>query len=868
MPLQSVFPPSIPLRYQLLHDTLTCLLQSADLVFTALLLYFFYTRELYGYFNAVVTLVALASLFLTLHFSHLTRSSSLLLFLYTPFAWTAPFLFTLASYRLPPSLPDSLLPRLLPASFAAMAVPAGAVDGVKAYQIHSLRRHGAFHFHALVWTAPVSLVTLIYVAAHQHDTTWLPSAALLVQMAVLTSRLWMFAFSIHAPTLALLLLCIVADVLNLYASVLLLAASTASQPTYGVWFFSSYAHASLFNSVLLNKHFALFLLFAFTFLCLVAYGLLRQLAVRVPPSVWWLALVVLQYAFVVMSFVLLFVPVVALLFAVKCLWLVVLVYCLVLYEHWTAPVFYRRLYHFLTAQRTFAASTAGSTRAERVYAANQYFAQRCLTLYPPPACTTPAKRQWVALALHALTLKPSEFDAAALMRRADASAWVGCRRVLGAIHALLTQQPAELWYQRVGRLVGCLVFYVCLPCYALSVTWDVVWPIIAAVYLAAHGGCEDGGGLLAVIVGCVYGAVLLSAALLLPSFLRFHAVMDSVLRYELPRAQLLLERHQPDKDEQPALPCYPQPLEQAVCASKRDDDWRLLPFNVDGDTLNDWPHQMSALLYSRMLRARARAELRAGGMVEAVSDMVVSYLPAMEREREGREAEDGEWAKRRRQQQWQAMREPHSAAFAIPARHEEVQDEKEEGEQEEDDSTHNAARIELVIRSATEAAYATDAAEDSSYSGAQIELVIRSPPESPPASPPPAARSPTLSLTAYDRWRQGFRGSAAAQQPRLAEAEVEEGEGGPRFERMREEDEKDDGAARERLSERDEAELDRAAEEHVRRVRGLPPLAVVYGDAGVGNGRGSGSAKGRGSRLGGSFDETKHHRLLDIHEQE
>ena len=846
MPLQSVFPPSIPLRYQLLHDGLTCLVQSADLAFTAVLLYFYYTRELYGYFNATVTLVSLASLFLTLHFTYLTRSNSLLLFLYMPAAFTAPYLILLASYRLPPLLPRSLLPSLLPAAFA-MPAPAGAVDGGKQYQLYTLYRHSGFHFHALVWTAPVSLVTLIYVASHQHDTIWLPLAALLVQTVVLTSRLWMFAFSIHPPTLVLLFLCIAADVLNLYASVLLLSASTDSQPAYSVWFFDSYSHASLFNSVLLNKHFTLFLLFAFTFVCLVVYGLVRQLAVRMPPNVWWVLLVVLQYAFVVMSFVLVFVPVVALLFVVKCVWIVILVYCIVLYEQWAMPVFYRRLYAFLTATSTFASSTARSTRSDRIYAANQYFAQRCLTLYPPPACTTPTKRQWVALALHVLSLKPSEFDAAALMRRADAGAWVGCRRTLSAIHALLTQQPAEMWYQRVGRLVGCLVFYVCLPCYAASVAWDVVWPVIAALYLAAYGGCADGGGLLAVIVGCMYGAVLLAAVLLVPSFIRFHSIMDSVLRYDLPRVQHLVERRLPDKHEQPALPCYPHQLDYPVSVTKREDDWRLLPFNVEGDTLNDWPYQISALLYSRLLRTEVRSELGIAGMLEALSDMVVSYLPAMEREREGQEAEDGEWMERRRRQQRLATREPQLTL--PPSAHARYEEEKEDDEDEDEDSTHTAAQIELVIRSAPEEA--DDETDDKSSAEPQ------------PASPPPPTRPAALSLNAYDRWRLGLRGSVVAQQPRLVEAEVEDGEGGARFERMREED----GANDETADEKDEAEEQRVVDGRRGRSEALA-LGVVLDEVVLGGGRGSGSGRGRGSRLGGSFDETKHHRLLDIHEQE
>ena len=852
MRLQSVFPPSIPLRYQLLHDTLTCLIQSADLAFTGLLLYYYYTRELYGYFNATVTLVSLACLFLTLHFSHLTRSNSLLLFLYMPLAFTAPYLILLAAYRLPPLLPRSLLPSLLPPAFA-MLPPTGAVDSVKQYQLHSLYRHSGFHFYTMVWTAPLSIVTLVYVSSHQHDTTWLPIAALLVQMTVVTSRLWMFAFSIHAPTLAFLLLCIVADVLNLYASVLLLSSSTGSEPHYRVWFFPSYSHASLFNSVLLNKDFTLFLLFSFTFVCLVAFGLVRQLSLRLPPTAWWVLLVMFQYAFMTMSFVLLFVPVVVLLFAMKCVWIVILVYCVVLYEQWAMPVFYRRMYAFLTASSTFASSTAHSTWAERVYAANQYFAQRCLTLYPPPVCTTPTIRQWVAIALLVLSLKPSEFDAAALMRGADAGALVGCRRTLAAVHVVLTQQPADLWYQRMGRLVGCLIFYVCLPCYVASVVWDVLGPIIGAVYLAAHGGCATGGGLLAVIVGCVYGAVLLAAVLLLPSVIHFHSVIDSVLRYDLPRVQHSIERKQPYKNDHPALPCYPHQCDNPVSVSKREDDWRLLPFNVDGDTLSDWPYQMSSLLYSRMLRTQVRDVLVESGMVEAVSDMVVSYLPAMEREREGQEAEDGEWMERRRRQQWLTLREPR---LALPIT-DDLSD--EETEDEKEDSTRTAALIELVIRSAP----------DEEEEEADNRAAIDSPPASPPASPPPSARPAALTHGAYDRWRLGLRGPIAAQQPRMVEVKVEEGESGPRFERMREDsgNEKADG-----VDERDGTEERKTV--YDRRGSSEPlALGVTRDDFALG----SGSGRGRGSRVGGSFDETKlslddgdekHYRLLDIHEQE
>ena len=856
MPLQSVFPPSIPLRYQLLHDTVTCLLQSADLVFTALLLHYYYTRELYGYFNAAVTLVSLASLFLTLHLSHLTRSNSLLLFLFMPAAFTAPYLILLASYRLPPLLPRSLLPSLLPPA-SAVSAPAGAVDSVKQYQLYSLYRHSGFHFHAMVWTAPLSLVTLIYVSSHQHDTGWLPIAALLVQITVITSRLWMFAFSIHTPALLFLLLCIAADILNLYATVLLLSASTTSQPAYHVWFFSSYSHSSLFNSILLNKDFTLFLLFSFTFVALVAFGLARQLSLRVPPNVWWVMLIVVQYAFIVMSFVLLFVPVVVLLFAMKCVWIVLLVYCVVLYEQWAMPVFYRRLYAFLTASSTFAASTAGSTWDERVYTANQYFAQRCLTLYPPPVCTTPTKRQYIALALHVLSLEPSDFNAAALMQRAGAGVWVNCRRTLGAVYAVLTQHPADLWYQRIGRLVGCLMVYVCLPCYTASVMWDVAWPVIAAVYLAAYGGCADGGGLLAVIVGCVYGAVLLAAALLFPSVLHFHAVLDSVLRYDLPHVQYNIERRQPDKNDQPAPPTTASALEHQhdspVSVTKREDDWRLLPFNVEGDTLSDWPFQISSLLYSRMLRTEARGALVAVGMVEAVSDMVVSYLPAMEREREGQEAEDGEWMERRRRRQWLAVREPQ---FVLPPSVD--QSDEEEAEDEKEDSVRAAAQIELVIRCAPE--------EDEEEIDDRV--VVESLPASPPPSLLPAARPAALSLGAYDRWRLGLSGQVLLQQARVAEVEVEEGEGGPRFQRMREDSEKAD--------EHDEAEDTRVVDG--RRGRSEPLALTVHDDFALGSGRGSGgSGRGRGGGLSGSFDETmlsrtddddKHYRLLDIHEQE
>ena len=861
MPIQSVFPSSIPLRYQLLHDGFTCLVQFADLTFTALLIYYYYTRELYGYFNATVTLASLASLFLTLHFSHLTRTNSFFIFLYMPAAFTAPYLVLLAAYRVPPLLPRSVLPSLLPPAFATLA-PTGAVDSVKQYQLYTLYRHSGFHFHAMVWTVPVSLVTLIYVSSHQHETTWLPIAALLVQMTVITSRLWMFAFSIHTPTLVFLLLCIAADVLNVYASILLLSSSTESQPAYRVWFFSSYSHASLFNSVLLNKDFTLFLLYSATFVCLVLYGLVRQLALRMPQTAWWVLLVLLQYAFVVMSFVLLFVPVVVLLFAMKCVWVVILVYCVVLYEQWAMPVFYRRLYAYLTASSTFASSTARSTWNERVYAANQYFAQRCLTLYPPPVCTTPTKRQWVALALHVLSLKPNEFDAAALMQRADAGAWVGCRRTFTAIHTLLTQQPADLWYQRAGRLVGCLVFYVCLPCYAASVAWDVVWPVIAAVYLASYGGCSDGGGLLAVIVGCVYGAVLLAALLLLPSVLRFHAVMDSVLRYDLPRLQYSVERRQPDKHDQPALPCYPHQLDNPVSVTKREDDWQLLPFNVEGDTLSDWPYQISSLLYSRMLRTETRAVLVAAGMVEAVSDMVVSYLPTMEREREGQEAEDGEWMERRRRRQWLAVREPQ---LLIPPAVD--HSDNEAGEDEKDDST-NMPHIELVIRLAVDE---TEEETEAVVSRGDID----SPPASPPASPLPAARAAALSLGAYDRWRLGLRPATAVQQRPAVEI-VEEGEGA-RFERMREESEDEKEDVTDAADEADERRADG------RKGRSEPlALCVVHDDFALGSGRvgggGGGSGRGRGSRLGGSFDETKlshaddgddkHYRLLDIHEHE
>ena len=855
MPLQSVLPPSIPLRYQLLHDTITCLVQSADLACTALLLYYYYTRELYGYFNATVTLVSLASLFLTLHYSHVTRSNSLLLFLYMPAAFTAPFLILLAAYRVPPWLPRSLLPSMVPPAFSVTA-PAGAVDNVKQYQLYTLYRHSGFHFHAMVWTVPVSLVTLVYVASHQHETDWLPIAALLVHLTVVTSRLWMFAFSIHTPTQLFLLLCIAADVLNLYSSVLLLSASTATQPVYHVWFFSSYTHATLFNSILLNKDFTLFLLFAFTFLCMTTFGLIRQLAIRMPLTAWWVLLVLVQYAFVVMSFVLLFAAVVALLFELKCLWLVILVYCVVLYEQWAMPVFYRRLYAFLTASSTFASSAAGSTWSERVYAANQYFAQRCLTLYPPPVCTTPTKRQWVGLALHVLSLQPSEFDAAALMRRADAGAWVGCKRTIGAIQAQLAPQPTDLRYQRIGRLVGCLVFYVCLPCYAASVLWDIAWPVVGAVYLAAYGGCEEGGGLLAVIVGCVYGAVLLAAVLLLPSVIHFHSVIDSVLRYDLPRVQHTLERRQPDKNDQPALPCYPHQLDNPVSVTQREDDWQLLPFNVEGDTLNDWPYQISSLLYSRLLRTEARNVLVSGGMVEAVSDMVVSYLPAMEREREGQEAEDGEWMERRRRRQWLAVREPQLTPplLSLDASDDETEDEKE-------DSAHTAAQIELVIRSAP--------VEDE---GRVDESAVI---DSPPVSPPPPPRPAALSLGAYDRWRLGLRGPAVTQPSRALEQEVEEGGGGARFERMREEDSEHDEAVDDTTDEKQHG-----LEAVVVGRRGVcePQTAgAALDDSALGGGRGGGSGRGRGGRLSGSFDETKlsrndvddkHYRLLDIHEQD
>jgi len=856
MPLQSVYPPTIPLRYQLLHDTFTCLVQSADLACTGLLLYYYYTRELYGYFNATVTLVSLASLFLTLHFSHRTRSNSLLLFLYMPAAFTAPYLILLASYRLPPLLPRSLLPSLLPPAFA-LAAPSTAVDIVKQYQLHTFDRHSGFHFSAMVWTAPVSLVTLVYLAAHQHtDTlTWLPITALLVQTLTLTSRLWMFAFSIHTPTMAFLLLCVAADVLNVYSSVLLLAASTASQPLYHVWFYSSYSHSTLLNALLLNKSFTLFLLFSFTFVCLVVFGLVRQLTLRVPPTVWWVLLIVLQYAFMVMSFVLLFAPVVVLLFAMKCVWLVVAVYCVILYEQWAMPLFYRRLYGFLTASSSFALSTAPSTSAERVYAANQYFAQRCLTLYPPPACTTPAKRQYVALALHVLSLKPAEFDVTALMQRADAGVLVSCRRTVSAVHALLTLQQTDLLYQRIGRLVGCLIFYVCLPCYAASVAWDVVWPIAAAFYLAAHGGSAHSGGLVAVIVGCVYGGVLLAAVSLLPSVLHFHSILSSVLRYDLPRVQHNIERFQIDKSDQPALPCYPQPQDSEeeaseVGGSRREDDWRLLPFNVEGDTLSDWPYQMSSLLYSRMLRKRTRDALVGGGVVEAVSDMVVSYLPAMEREREGQEAEDGEWMERRRRRQWLAVREPQ---LTLPLTVD-PSDEEEEQDEEKEDGMYTAAQIELVIRNAPEDEQQADSEADNT---AMIP--------SPCASAPPAARPAALSLGAYDRWLLGLRGPLVAQQPRVVEVAVEEGEGGARFERMREESDN------EKQDEKDEvAEAERVVAGGV----ALDDFAL-----GSGGGRGgSGSGRGRrSSRMGGSLDETmlsrtdvddKHYRLLDINEQE
>lgn len=784
MPLQTVFPPSIPLRYQLLHDTFTCLLHTADITFTALLLHYYYTHHLDDYFNATISLVALASLFLTLHFTYITHiRSRIATLLYLPAAFTAPLLLLLASYRLPPLLPRSLLPRLLPSHYASLAQPTVAVDAVKQYQLYSLYRHNGFHFHAVVWTAPISIVTLVYIASHQHDTGWLHTAALLVQICVILSRTWMFAFSVHMPTLVFLLLLIQADVLNLYSSVLLLASSTASQPLYHVWFFTRYTHASLFNSILLNKDFTLFLLFSFVFLCLVVYAFVRQLTLRQlragGPQGQSLCVVVcvvcLQFIPIVVSFVMLFAMIVSLLFVLKTIWLVILLYCVGLYDQWVQPVFYRRLYAYLTASSTFASSTAHSTFNERVYIANQYFAQRALTLYPPPVCTTPAKRHLITLAQHTLSLQPNEFNPADLMRVADVGVWLGCQRAAGAVHALLVQHPVDWLYQRIGRKVGYMIVYVAVPCYVASMVWDVVWPIIAAVYLAAYGGCASGGGLLAVIVGCVYGAVLLAAVLLLPSVVRFHGVMHSVLRYDLPRVQHAIDRCQPDKRDQPASAnsdSQQQQGDQPVAVTRRQDDWRLLPFNVDGDTLSDWPHQISALLYSRMLRAEVRSALMEAGMMEPLSDMVASYLPAMERERAGQLVEDGDWIEKWRRRQWLAVGEP--SRLLLPPAAIERMEEDGAGEEKKDDES--SVQIELVVRGG-----AVDDVEEA-YARADIP--------SPCASAPPTARpGPPLALSAHDRWRMGLRPTAPHLQ-RTTEEEMEAGEAeGVRFERMRDDTE-------------------------------------------------------------------------------
>ncbi len=65
--------------------------------------------------------------------------------------------------------------------------------------------------------------------------------------------------------------------------------------------------------------------------------------------------------------------------------------------------------------------------------------------------------------------------------------------------------------------------------------------------------------------------------------------------------------------------------------------------------------------------------------MEAVCDVVVGYLPAMEREREGQEAEDGDWMDKRKRRQWQAARELPVPLVPPPTAEELAEDVEEDG---------------------------------------------------------------------------------------------------------------------------------------------------------------------------------------------
>ena len=667
MPLSLTYPSSIPLRYHLLHDSFALALHAADVALTALLLHFFYTQGALVYFITLLSLIAVAlmcgAIFFSLPFS---LSSPCFLMLGIPFAYLSPFVIVPSYYALPSSLPHCFHALL---HCRPSLCPHTHPDPMRGYLLYKLTQHASLHLHAVLFTFPASVVLLVYCASHSAELTWLHTATLLTQLTVLCTRMQSWTFSVHAGTMLAMILALAMDVVNAYAYVLLLASSTPGE-AWGVrpYFFSAYTHSTPLNVAMLDKDMTLFLLFALTFVLLLAAFALKDLHMH--PAMGWrvVGITVVKWWLGYVSGVTLFVPLVLALKVMKMTWLVIALYIALETQVTLWPVFYRRLHHFLVhggvqgvAAEGVDSADAGDVRS-RLFLANQFFASKALTLYPPPACINGKRRHYVAHALHTLSLTPQTFDVDALKALEMGenppslrSAFTLLRLNLFSQFPPLPQSPA-LW-NRVMQVTGIVVFYLCLPLYVVSVLWDILYPLAAGVWLGVTGGWGSGVERLALIVVCVYAAMFAAVALLLPSVMRFHRLMDQVIMYELPQQQALVEantkdvpdaafqQHSPPSSPSSSLvrhshavgpssappPCPPSP-----------------PWSLADDHLSDWPFQLSSLLYSSHLAHLARRHLLDDGLPADLCTLVISYLPEMERERASTSAEEMEWKERRR----------------------------------------------------------------------------------------------------------------------------------------------------------------------------------------------------------------------------
>ena len=671
--LHLLYPSSTPLPYHLLHDTFALALHAAELTVTAFLLHSFYVSGSIVYFITLLSLLSVSLICLALFFSIPYPSPHLChLLLGLPFASLTPFLIVPSYYIFPSCIPSPINSLF---HHRPSKPPTSHSDPTRAYLNYKLTQHASLHLHSILFTLPSSIVLLIFICSHSDDLTWVHTALLLIQISIFSSRTQAWTFSVHPPTMCLMLTCLALDTCNLYSYVLLLASSTPSQATLPPpYFFHSYSHPSVLNVLMLCKDMTLLLIFAFAFVLLLLAFALKDLHLAPPASCrvvglmtvkWWLALV---------SGLTLFVPLVLTMKVMKGTWVVIGLYVGLEYQIALWPVFYRRLHRFLTGDikgwTEGELSGAEGGQPHRLYLTHRFFASKCLTLYPPPACINDRRRHFISHALHTLSLTPHTFDAPTLKAlEYDEGHRLSWAEELDRYRRhLFNQFPTPptripLW-SRVMHLTGVVILYFCIPLYTLSVLFDLLYPIAAGVWLGVDGGWAGGVTRLALIIVCLYTALCVVIVMLTPSVRRFHRLMGQVILYDLPQQQTLVESNTKDVPEGVYRPPTPPSDVSSPSASMASAPSPLPPlsppWSLADDHLTDWPFQLSSLLYSSYLSTNTHATLQSLGLPPPITSLIVSYLPPMERERAGAGEEEMEWKERRRRRRRERRRASHS----------------------------------------------------------------------------------------------------------------------------------------------------------------------------------------------------------------